>query len=51
LYLIKHHATKTHGTIEIWLHAFLTSALDGDEWSASRPDYFTCGERPLVPTG
>jgi len=23
--------------VEVYLHAFLTSALDGDEWSASRP--------------
>jgi hypothetical protein len=23
---------------------FLTSALDGDEWSASRPEFFTNGE-------
>jgi hypothetical protein len=27
--------------------AFLNSALDGGEWSASRPDYFTLGERVL----
>jgi len=27
------------------LHAFLSSALDGDEWSASRPCRFTPGER------
>jgi len=24
---------------------FLTSALDGGEWSTSRPDRFTAGER------
>jgi len=23
--------------MEVQLHTFLTSALDGDEWSASRP--------------
>jgi len=23
--------------MEVWLHSFLISALDGDEWSASRP--------------
>jgi hypothetical protein len=28
---------------EAWLHAFLTSALDGGEWSASRPDRFNLG--------
>jgi hypothetical protein len=26
-------------------NAFLTSALDGGEWSASRPGRFTCRER------
>jgi hypothetical protein len=34
LRLIKHHATKTHWGVEVQLHAFLTSALDGGEWSA-----------------
>jgi hypothetical protein len=28
-------------------HIFLTSALDKDEWSASRPGHFTPGERAL----
>jgi hypothetical protein len=27
---------------------FLTSAQDGDEWSASRPRHFTPGKEPLV---
>jgi len=27
----------------------LTSALDGEEWSASSPGYFTLGEVPAVP--
>jgi hypothetical protein len=31
--------------VEVQLHAFLTSALDGGEWSTSRPDRFTPGER------
>jgi len=30
------------------LHAFLASALDGGEWSASRPGLFTPGEKSLV---
>jgi hypothetical protein len=29
----------------------LTSALDGDEWSTSRPSLFTPGKEPLVPIG
>jgi hypothetical protein len=31
--------------MEVQLHAFLTSALDGGDWSASRPDLFTAGKR------
>jgi hypothetical protein len=31
--------------MEVWLHAFLISALDGDEWPTSRPGRFTPGER------
>jgi hypothetical protein len=36
---------KTYWGVEIYLHAFLTSALDGGEWSASRPGRFTSRER------
>ena len=32
----------------VWLHSFLTSALDGDEWSTSRRGRFTPGEIALV---
>jgi hypothetical protein len=38
---------KTYGGVEVYLHAFLTSALDGSEWSASRPGHFIHGERAL----
>jgi hypothetical protein len=31
--------------VEVYIHAFLTSALDGGEWSASRPGSFTPRER------
>jgi len=27
--------------VKVWLHTFLTSALDGDEWSASHPGHFS----------
>jgi len=33
------------GEAGVELHAFLTSALDGDEWSASCSNYFTSRER------
>jgi hypothetical protein len=42
LCIIKHHAVKAYGEVEIYLHEFLTSALDGRKWSASRP-------RPITP--
>jgi len=29
--VLKHHATKTRGWVEVKLHAFLISALDGGE--------------------
>lgn len=33
MYLIKHGTMQHHGTVKVQLHAFLTSALDGGEWS------------------
>jgi hypothetical protein len=32
---------------EVYLHAFLTPALDGGEWSTSRPGRFTSRERAI----
>jgi len=34
---------KTYGEVEMQFHAFLTSELDGGEWSASRPGRFIRG--------
>jgi hypothetical protein len=31
--------------VDVLIHIFLTSALAGGEWSASRPGRFTPGER------
>jgi hypothetical protein len=31
--------------MEIYLHAFLSTAMDDGEWSSSRPDRLTSGER------
>jgi hypothetical protein len=36
---------KTYWGVEVELHAFLASALDGGEWSVSRPGRFTPRER------
>jgi len=37
--------------VEIYLHVFLTSALDGCEWTASRPGRFIPGKEPPVSIG
>jgi hypothetical protein len=36
---------KAYGGVDIYIHIFLTSALVGSEWSASRPGRFTFWER------
>jgi hypothetical protein len=36
---------KAYGGVEVLLHAFLNSELDGGEWSASRPGHFIPRER------
>jgi hypothetical protein len=38
---------KTYGGVKTKLHMFLTSALDGGEWSAARPDRLTPSETAL----
>jgi hypothetical protein len=42
---------KTYGGVDEYINVFLTSALAGGEWSASRPCRFTPGKRDSVPTG
>jgi hypothetical protein len=39
---------KAYGGVGVQIHIFLTSALVGGEWSASRPDRFTPGERGWI---
>jgi hypothetical protein len=52
LCLTKHHAMKSYGSMEVQLHAFLTLAQGGSEWSASHTDHFTTpGEKAPVLTG
>jgi len=36
--------TKTYGRLEVGSHALLALPLDGDGWSASRPDRISPGE-------
>jgi len=41
---------KAYWEVDVYIHAFLTSALDGGEWSASRPSGFTPqGSSPCYP--
>jgi hypothetical protein len=39
------HATKGYGEGQVQLQSFLTSALDGTEWSTSLPSCFTPTKR------
>jgi len=51
LCLTKHNSMKTCDRMELQLHAFLTSALSGGEWSASRSGIFVstrCLHIPLL---
>jgi hypothetical protein len=45
LCLTKHYTMKTSEGVEVYLHAFLTSALFGSEWSVSHPGNITSRER------
>jgi hypothetical protein len=36
---------KTYGRVDVYIHVFLTSVLDGDKWSASRRSCLIPGER------
>jgi hypothetical protein len=42
---------KAYGEMDVPIHIFLTSALDGGDWSASRSDRFTPGEKAPVHIG
>jgi hypothetical protein len=36
---------KAYEAVDVYIHIFLTLALAGGEWSASRPSRFTSGTR------
>jgi hypothetical protein len=39
---------KAYGGVDVYIHIFLTSALVGGEWSASRPCRFTPGKENFI---
>jgi hypothetical protein len=41
LCIINHHIMKTKGIVEVDLHIFLSSTVDGSKQSASNSNYFT----------
>jgi hypothetical protein len=45
--LVVHHAVETCGGVEVQLSAFFSSALDGGDWSASRPGQSNPGRRAV----
>jgi hypothetical protein len=45
VFLTEDHAMKAYWGVEVKVHAFMTLALDGGEWSASRPGRFTPRKR------
>jgi hypothetical protein len=42
-------AMKAYKGSRLWLHSYLTSALNGCEWSTSRLGHFTPGKTVLLP--
>jgi len=47
LFLFQHHETKAYGRVDVWLYAFLISALIVDDCSASRSGRFIPRKRAL----
>jgi hypothetical protein len=51
LCVTKYHVMETYVGVEVQFHTFLTSALDGGEWSASRTGRSSQGKKYPVPIG
>jgi hypothetical protein len=39
---------SVHEGVEVQVYVFLTSALEGCEWSASRPSHLTPAKEPVI---
>jgi hypothetical protein len=48
LCLTKHNAMQVYWGVNVYIHVFLTSALDGGEWSVPNPCYFTPGKKDSI---
>jgi hypothetical protein len=44
-YLTKHYALKTYEGVDVKIHVFSTSELDGNDWSASLAGLLIPGAR------
>lgn len=42
------HVMKSYGGVEVYLHSFLNTVLDGREWSAPLPQWVECRVSPKV---
>jgi hypothetical protein len=51
LCLNKYRNMKTYREVGLYFNAFVTSVLEGSEWSPSRSGHFTPREQPPVPVG
>lgn len=47
--VVRVHVMKAYVELELQLHFYLTSRLDGGEWSTSRSDHLRLGREPRYP--
>jgi len=49
--LMKYYSMSVHEGVEVQVYVFLTSALEGGEWSASVPSHLTPAKEPVILIG
>ena len=47
LFSVVNYAPYSEEILEVWLHAFSTSVLDGGKWSVPHPNHVNARERAL----